>query len=145
MATRTATAAQTGGGIKTHSGTFFHGKVSPGCLSPSASAVLLVAEIPNGARNIRFAWSAIHTGATGAKLQAGIVRNGSVTASALYSLTDIAVTSRTAWQDSMTTPYDPNWDDYTGGPAYIQVSNGSGTISAGFVLDYRVEYDFYDL
>jgi hypothetical protein len=141
MATKTATAAQAGANAQNNTyGNRVVGDWAATGLSATGSAVGLLCKLPHGAKHIRIGWSAVHTGATGAKLQFGIVRNASVTASALVALTDIAVTARTSWAYSPIS-YSPDWDNYTGGPSFVQVSVGSGTVTAGFVLNYEVTYD----
>ena len=143
MTTLTASAAQANAQAQANTyGNRVDYKWAPGVeLSATGSAVGLLCKLPIGAVNIRLGFSAIHTGVTGGKLQFGIVRNGSATASALLTLTDIAVTNQTAWVTGPTS-YSPDWSTYTGGPAYVQVSVGSGTAGADFVLDYQVTYDF---
>lgn len=109
-------------------------------LSASASAVLLLAKIPPGAKDVQIIWNALHTGATGAKLQFGIKSGDSVTASALMSLTDIAVTNLAG--PFVSKRYTPGWDDSAGETVkYVQCSVGSGTVSAGFVLDYQITFN----
>ena len=108
-------------------------------LSASASAVLLLAKIPSGCSRVQILWNALHTGATGAKLQFGIKSGDSVSASALMALTDIAVTNLAG--PFLSKAYDPTWDDSAGETVkYVQCSVGSGTVSAGFVLDYQISY-----
>lgn len=108
-------------------------------LSASASAVLLCAKIPVNAKNVQVIWQAIHTGATGAKLQWGIKSGDSVTASALMALTDIAVTNLSG--PHMGPVYQPTWDDSAGDSVkYVQCSVGSGTVAAAFVVDYQITF-----
>jgi len=109
-------------------------------LSASASAVLLLAKIPPNCKNIQMTWQAIHTGATGAKLQFGIKSGDSVSASALMTLTDIAVTDLAG--PFMSKTYTPTWDDSAGETVkYVQCSVGSGTASAAFVVDYSITFN----
>ena len=143
--TATASLAQTGVQPNgNHTGVTLSGTSTgaSGGLSASASAVLLMAKLPYGCKNVMLGFSAIHTGATGAKLQFGVVdRGGSVTASAISTQVDLAVTTRTAWQ--VFTPYNPDWADADSHQwKYLQCSTSSGTITAGFVIDYQVSYDF---
>jgi hypothetical protein len=143
--TKTTTYAQAGYQAMANAfGNMINGTVSGGAyasLSPSASAVLLLAKIPPQAKHLRIQWNAVHTDSTGAKLQFGVKSADSVTASALVALTDIAVTTTTAW--AVSAVYDPTWDDSAGEQVkYVQCSLGSGTISAGFVLNYVITYDF---
>lgn len=108
-------------------------------LSASGSAVLLLAKIPPRAKTVQLTWQALHTGATGAKLQFGIKSADSVSASALMTLTDIAVTALAG--PFVGGVYKPTWDDSAGETVkYVQCSVGSGTVTAGFVLDYHITY-----
>lgn len=140
--TLTTTAAQPNFPIQANTfGNRVCGTFSGTALSASACAVLLVCKIPPTARNVQVTWAAIHTGATGAKLQFGIKSQDSVTASALQGNLDIAVTNKTSAQ--ITAAYTPTWDDSAGETVkYVQCSVASGTVTAGFVLDYEVKYDF---
>jgi hypothetical protein len=147
--TKTSTYAQAGfQPIVNHMGVLLTGSWNLVSLSASASAVGLIAKLPYGATKVHFAYSAIHTASTGAKLQFGYRTQGdspSVTCSAIRALTDIAVTTATAYALKKAVTQ-PNWDNAVDGALnqfkYVQVSVGSGTASAGFVLDWQLSYRF---
>ena len=142
MATLTASQAQSGAQAIAHNGpNRVAGQYTAnGSLSASGSAGLLLCKLPPNAEDVRILWNAVHTGATGAKLQFGIKSDDSVSASALQALHDIGVTTTVG--PVMGNVYSPTWDDSAGERfKYVQCSVGSGTCSAGFVLTWEVVYN----